>query len=50
VLFWLVKGFYVWRNQVRERLWSAMTKEEQEDYVLSTKDEGMKRLDFRFAH
>jgi hypothetical protein len=35
---------------VRERKWNAMTKEEQEDYVLNTKDEGLKRLDFRFAH
>ncbi|KAH7132385.1 major facilitator superfamily domain-containing protein [Dendryphion nanum] len=50
VLFWLVKGFYIWRNKVRDRKWNALTKEEQDDYVLSTKDEGMKRLDFRFAH
>jgi hypothetical protein len=50
VLFYLVKAFYIWRNKVRDRQWNAMTKEEQEDYVVSTKDEGMKRLDFRFAH
>lgn len=49
-LFYFVKAFYIWRNQVRERQWTAMTKEEQEDYVVSTKDEGMKRLDFRFVH
>ncbi|KAF2851519.1 MFS general substrate transporter [Plenodomus tracheiphilus IPT5] len=49
-LFYSVKAFYIWRNQVRERQWNAMTKEEQEDYVISTKDEGMKRLDFRFVH
>jgi hypothetical protein len=49
-LFYAVKAFYIWRNQVRERQWNAMTKEEQEDYVISTKDEGMKRLDFRFVH
>lgn len=49
-LFYAVKGFYIWRNKVRDREWNAMTKEEQEDYVVSTKDEGMKRLDFRFAH
>ena len=50
VLFWLVKVFYVWRNKVRDRKWDAMTKSEQETYVLQTEDEGMKRLDFRFAH
>ncbi|KAF2825787.1 MFS general substrate transporter [Ophiobolus disseminans] len=49
-LFYLVKAFYMWRNRVKESQWSAMTKEEQEDYIVSTKDEGMKRLDFRFAH
>ncbi|KAL1600634.1 hypothetical protein SLS60_007021 [Paraconiothyrium brasiliense] len=49
-LFFFVKAFYIWRNKVRDRQWNAMTKEEQEDYVVSTKDEGMKRLDFRFVH
>ncbi|KAL2264483.1 hypothetical protein VTJ83DRAFT_6993 [Remersonia thermophila] len=48
--FYAVKAFYIWRNKVRERKWNAMTKEEQEYYVLNTKDEGLKRLDFRFAH
>lgn len=50
VLFYLVKAFYIWRNRVRDRKWNAMSPEEREDYVLSTKDEGLKRLDFRFAH
>ncbi|KAI2630865.1 MFS general substrate transporter [Hypoxylon sp. NC1633] len=50
VLFYFVKAFYVWRNRLRDRRWNAMTKEEQESYVLTTKDEGMQRLDFRFAH
>nr|UWK20095.1 major facilitator superfamily transporter (MSF) [Trichoderma rubi] len=50
VLFYFVKAFYVWRNKVRDRKWNAMTKEEQDDYSLNTKDEGMKRLDFRFVH
>jgi hypothetical protein len=49
-LFYAVKSFYVWRNKARDRQWNAMTKEEQEEYVVSTKDEGMKRLDFRFVH
>lgn len=50
VLFYLVKWFYIWRNKVRDRKWDAMTKEQQEHYALTTTDEGMKRLDFRFAH
>ena len=50
VLFYLTKGFYIWRNQVRDRQWDQMTKEQQENYSLTTTDEGMKRLDFRFVH
>ncbi|KAJ4402552.1 hypothetical protein N0V91_007090 [Didymella pomorum] len=50
LLFFFVKAFYLWRNKVRDRQWNAMTKEEQDDYIISTKDEGMKRLDFRFVH
>lgn len=50
VLFYLVKGFYIWRNRVRDQRWNAMTKAQQEEYQLNTTDEGMKRLDFRFAH
>ncbi len=50
VLFYLVKAFYIWRNKVRDRKWKEMTAEEQEHYTLTTKDEGMGRLDFRFVH
>lgn len=50
VLFYLVKAFYLWRNKARDQKWNSMTVEEQEEYVLSTKDEGLRRLDFRFAH
>ncbi|KAI1467134.1 MFS general substrate transporter [Daldinia caldariorum] len=50
VLFYVVKVFYVWRNKVRDRKWNSMTQEEQENYILTTKDEGMQRLDFRFVH
>lgn len=50
VLFYSVKAFYIWRNKLRDARWNAMTKEEQEDYILNTTDEGMKRLDFRFSH
>ncbi|RYP48248.1 hypothetical protein DL768_005855 [Monosporascus sp. mg162] len=50
LLFYMVKAFYLWRNRVRDRKWNAMSAEERETYVLTTKDEGLKRLDFRFAH
>ncbi|KAF5001825.1 hypothetical protein FGRMN_800 [Fusarium graminum] len=50
VLFYLVKGFYVWRNKVRDERWDALTKEQQQDYLLNTTDEGQQRMDFRFAH
>lgn len=50
LLFYGVKAFYIWRNKKRDQVWNAMTKEEQEHYSLNTQDEGMKRLDFRFAH
>ncbi|CEI65486.1 putative transporter [Fusarium venenatum] len=50
VLFYLAKWFYIWRNQVRDRRWNALTKEQQQDYRLNTKDEGQQRMDFRFVH
>jgi len=50
VLFYLVKAYYVRRNKKRDAVWNAMSVEEQEDYIASTKDQGAKRLDFRFAH
>lgn len=46
----LVKVYYVWRNKQRDRVWNAMSIEEQEEYSKSTTDEGNKRLDFRFDH
>ncbi|PSN60713.1 MFS general substrate transporter [Corynespora cassiicola Philippines] len=45
-----VKGYYMWRNKTRERIWNAMTTAEKHDYLKNTTDEGSKRLDFRFAH
>ncbi|KAF5613359.1 tartrate transporter [Fusarium tjaetaba] len=42
-----IKGYYIWRNKTRERIWSAMPDEERDEYLRTTKDEGNKRLDFR---
>lgn len=50
VLYGLVKAYYVFRNKQRDFKWDAMTPEEQLNYITTTKDEGNKRLDFRFQH
>ncbi|KAM7200380.1 allantoate permease [Naviculisporaceae sp. PSN 640] len=50
LLFYGAKAFYIWRNKVREAKWQSLTEQEREDYILHSKDEGLKRLDFRFAH
>ncbi|KAL4810080.1 major facilitator superfamily domain-containing protein [Aspergillus unguis] len=45
-----IKVYYIWRNKSRDRVWNAMAPEEKTQYLRTTKDEGNKRLDFRFAH
>ena len=50
MLFYIAKLYYVKRNKARDVVWNAMTAQEQFDYIATTKDEGSKRLDFRFAH
>lgn len=50
LLFIGAKLFYVAVNKRREGVWGAMSDEEKETYLATTKDEGNKRLDFRFAH
>ncbi|KAL1851439.1 hypothetical protein VTK73DRAFT_9417 [Phialemonium thermophilum] len=49
-VFLFTKAYYVWRNKQRDKIWNAMTEEEQRDYVRNTKLTGSRRLDFRFAH
>ncbi|KAK4448891.1 major facilitator superfamily domain-containing protein [Podospora aff. communis PSN243] len=44
------KLYYIWRNKQKEKQWSALSKDEQLNYLETTKDSGSKRLDFRFAH
>lgn len=48
-LFIGTKFFYAYINQRREKIWESMTKEERKSYLETTKDQGNKRLDFRFA-
>ncbi|KAK4494268.1 hypothetical protein PRZ48_014566 [Zasmidium cellare] len=50
VLLVFVKYYYITRNKRREAAWEKLTGEEKVDYVRNTKDEGAKRLDFRFSH
>ncbi|KJA28565.1 hypothetical protein HYPSUDRAFT_177732 [Hypholoma sublateritium FD-334 SS-4] len=42
--------FYRTLNANRERKWKTMSLKEQQEYVETTKDDGNKRLDFRFAY
>ncbi|KAI3394613.1 hypothetical protein diail_2536 [Diaporthe ilicicola] len=50
VLFLFTEAYYIWRNKQKERVWNALSKEEQDDYIKNTKLQGSRRLDFRFAH
>jgi len=42
--------FYRYINKRRDKIWNSWTKEQQEDYLENTRDEGNSRLDFRFAY
>ncbi|QEU59480.1 hypothetical protein KDRO_B07520 [Kluyveromyces lactis] len=44
------KFYYIFRNKQRAKIWDAMSDEEKEKYITETKDQGNKRLDFRFVH
>lgn len=46
----LIKFYYMWRNKRRDDIWGGMSQDEKDEYLATTKDEGSKRLDFRFAH
>jgi len=50
VLYALAKGYYVWKNKRREKIWRSWTAEERLRYLETTSDKGNKRIDFRFAH
>jgi hypothetical protein len=50
ILIILIKLYYIWRNKSRENKWNAMTADERDEYLRTTKDKGSRRLDFRFAH
>ncbi|KAI0506506.1 major facilitator superfamily domain-containing protein [Xylaria bambusicola] len=50
VLIVFAKVYYILRNRHRDRVWASMTPEERSAYTHDSKDEGTRRLDFRFAH
>ncbi|CAK7216386.1 hypothetical protein SBRCBS47491_002806 [Sporothrix bragantina] len=49
-LYIAVHFFYKWVNYRRDKIWNAWTPAEREHYINTTKDEGNKRLDFRFDY
>ncbi|SCU85433.1 LAMI_0C11254g1_1 [Lachancea mirantina] len=49
-LLFVVKWYYMFQNNKREKIWAEMTEEGRTEYVLQTQDSGNRRLDFRFAH
>jgi len=50
VLFILAKLYYVWRNQQKDKKWNALSDSQKADYLATTKDSGLKRLNVRFVH
>ncbi|KAL7619530.1 hypothetical protein AAE478_010070 [Parahypoxylon ruwenzoriense] len=50
LVFLLTKLYYVRRNKQKERIWNALSDEQQVEYRKTTKLQGSRRLDFRFAH
>ncbi|KAF8217779.1 allantoate permease [Mycena galopus ATCC 62051] len=44
------KAYYIWRNRQKAKIWDAMSAEDRQIYLNTTKDVGNRRLDFRFAH
>lgn len=49
LIFIFAKVYYVRKNNQRDRIWGAMSREERIHYLATTTDKGNKRLDFRFA-
>ena len=50
VLIISIRYHYKWRNLRRDKVWNSLTQEERDNYLATTKDQGSKRLDFRFAY
>ncbi len=50
VLFFLAKVYYIKRNQQKDRKWNALSEDQKVEYIATTKDTGLKRLNIRFVH
>ena len=50
LVFLLTKLYYTWRNRQKEYAWNSLSEEQQVEYRKTTKLQGSRRLDFRFAH
>lgn len=49
-IYILTRTYYIWRNKSRDKIWDAMDDAQKKHYLETTKDEGNKRLDFRFVY
>ncbi|KAK9765012.1 hypothetical protein K7432_006995 [Basidiobolus ranarum] len=49
ILFLALRAYYIYVNNKRDKIWNAMTNEERQHYLDTTKDRGNNRLDFRFS-
>ncbi|RDL39789.1 Uncharacterized protein BP5553_04129 [Venustampulla echinocandica] len=49
-LFGLTKLYYVKRNQRKAKAWNKLTEDEKVNYIATTKDTGMQKLNVVFAH
>ncbi|KAG6116887.1 hypothetical protein E4U13_001565 [Claviceps humidiphila] len=50
ILIVALKAYYVLVNRRRDGIWWSMTREQRVHYLATTRDEGNKRLNFRFGH
>ncbi|KAF9270759.1 MFS general substrate transporter [Marasmius fiardii PR-910] len=50
VLYISTYFFYKYLNHQREKIWDSWSRQEQQEYLEKTKDEGSQRMDFRFAY
>ena len=50
VIFLGAKRFYIYLNRRREAIWETMSKHDRQVYLATTRDNGNRRLDFRFSH
>lgn len=46
----IARYYFIWRNKVNAKKWSALTIEEQENYLRTTKHEGNKKINFKFTY